>query len=81
MFTRKTVDNNNGGMEMSMFEQTDEKAAIQLESNPGWFKWAGRHPGLVALGALVVAVVALNKSLKIREIEPDTGDEEVPLFI
>ena len=66
---------------MSMFEQTDGKAAIQLESNAGWFEWAGHHPGFVALGALVLAIIALYESPKTREIEPDTDDDEVPLFI
>ena len=64
-----------------MFHQTDEKAATRHESHAGCFNWAVEHPGFMALGAVLVAILAISKSVKIREIEPDTGDEEVPLFI
>jgi hypothetical protein len=64
-----------------MYNQTDRNAAIQLKPRTGWFNWAEQHPGWVVLGALVVAILALNKSLKTPDLEPDPGDEEVPLFI
>jgi hypothetical protein len=68
-------------MEKSMYEQTNRKAAIRFESGPGWLNWAGRHPGFVVLGALVVAILAFTKSPETRDVESDPGDEEVPLFI
>jgi hypothetical protein len=78
---RKTVDKDKGGIEESMYEQTVGKAAIEIERLTGWFNWAGRHPGVVLLGALVMAILALPKSPRTGDIEPDLGDEEVPLFI
>jgi len=63
-----------------MHEQAGGKAANHLERR-GWFNWAGRHPGVELLGALVVAILALQKPPRIEDIERDTSGEEVPLFI
>lgn len=63
-----------------MREQADGKAAFE-PAGPGWFNWIGEHPGVVLLGALVVATLALDNSPKIEYIERDTSGEEVPLFI
>lgn len=64
-----------------MREQTDDKAAIESEHHAHWFNWAGRHPGVVLLGALVMAIIALQKSPGTEDIEHDPGGEEAPLFI
>lgn len=63
-----------------MIYQPNAKASIQNEPHPGGFHWAVEHPGIMALGALLVAILMLSKPLK--EIVPNTGEEEeVPLFI
>lgn len=62
-----------------MREQTRGPAAIESESHTGWFYWTGRHPGVLLLGALVMAILALHESP--RAAESDPGDEEVPLFV
>ncbi len=64
-----------------MREQGGEQTAGQLERHTGWFKWAERHPGLVLLGVLGMAILALPKSPTPEDIERDTSGEEVPLFI
>ena len=64
-----------------MYNQTHGSAAIELNPLTGWFNWAEQHPGFVVLGALLVAVLALNQSLKTVAIDTDSSDEEVPLFI
>ena len=64
-----------------MHEQVPGKAAFQLEPHTGWFNWAERHPGVVLLGALVMAILALQKSPRTEDFERDTSGEEVPLFI
>jgi hypothetical protein len=63
-----------------MREQTAGKETSQL-AGPGWFNWIGEHPGVVLLGALVVATLALENSPEIEDIERDPTGEEVPLFI
>jgi hypothetical protein len=64
-----------------MREQASDKAPIESERHTGWFKWAGRHPGVVLVGALVMAILALSKSPGTDETERNTSGEEVPLFI
>jgi hypothetical protein len=78
---RETVDKKEGGIEKAMREQGDGEAAMQLERPTGWFNWAKRHPGVVLLGALLMAILALPKSPRIEDIELDTSVEDVPLFI
>jgi hypothetical protein len=46
-----------------------------------WFGWAGRHPGVVLLGTMLVVVLALPKPSRSRDVERDTTGEEVPLFV
>jgi hypothetical protein len=79
--SREVVDSNTGGIETSMREQASDKAPIESERHTGWFNWAGRHPGVVLLGALVMAFLALQESPSHEDVERDTSDEEVPLFI
>ena len=64
-----------------MREQSNGTAAIESEYHTHWFNWAGRHPGVVLLGALVMAIMALQKPPCKKDIEHDSGGEEVPLFI
>jgi len=64
-----------------MREQASDKAPIESQRHTGWFNWAGRHPGVVLLGALVMAILALSESPGTEDIERDTSGEEVPLFI
>jgi len=64
-----------------MREQGVGKPAMQPERRAGWFHWAERHPGILLLGALVMAMLALAKPPKTEDIEHDTSGEEVPLFI
>jgi len=46
-----------------------------------WFRWAERHPGVMLMGALVVALMALRMPSKTRDTDRDISGEEVPLFI
>ena len=78
---REAVDSNNGGIETSMREQAADKPPTESERHTGWFNWAGRHPGVVLLGALVMAILALSESPGPEDIERDPSGEEVPLFI
>jgi len=64
-----------------MHEQANGKAANQHKPQTGWFNWAERHPGIVLLGALAMALLALQKLPKAKGIERDPSAEEVPLFI
>jgi hypothetical protein len=64
-----------------MHDQAGNKSAIQLERHTRWFKWAERHPGVVLLSALAMAILALQKSPRTEDIESDASGEEVPLFI
>jgi hypothetical protein len=54
---------------------------IRSEHGTGWLDWAGRHPGLVLLGTLVVAILAFSGSPEPADSELDASGEEVPLFI
>jgi hypothetical protein len=47
----------------------------------GWVDWAGRHPGIVLLGALVTVILSSRMSPRGRQIDDDLPDDEVPLFI
>jgi len=64
-----------------MREQGVGKPAMQPERRAGWFHWAERHPGILLLGALVMAIIALQKSPGTEDIEHDPRGEEAPLFI
>jgi hypothetical protein len=54
---------------------------VRSQSGMGWLDWAGRHPGLVLLGSLAVAMLASSKSPETTDTELDASGEEVPLFI
>jgi hypothetical protein len=54
---------------------------IRPEHGTGWLDWAGRHPGLLLLGTLVVTVLAFSESTGPEDSELDASGEEVPLFI
>ena len=64
-----------------MREQAEDNGTIQNKQSRGWFNWAAGHPGIMLLGALVVAIVALQKVPEPQETDIDPGGEEVPLFI
>lgn len=64
-----------------MHEQARRETTIQHEGHNGWWHWAEQHPGIVLLGALAVAVLALRDSPKTVDLESDPSSEEVPLFI
>ena len=81
MFPPSPADKNMGGIEKSMREQAWDKVTTQLDPLVGWFNWAERHPGIVLLGALAVALLALRESPKSGNTEHDTRGEDVPLFI
>jgi hypothetical protein len=68
-----------GGIENPMRQQ--RVVGIRPEHGAGWLDWAGRHPGLVLLGTLVVAILALSESPEPEDSELDASGEEVPLFI
>ena len=47
----------------------------------GWLEWAGRHPGVILLGSLVLAALLTASQPRQARREADAGAEEVPLFI
>ena len=55
--------------------------APALRPGNRWFAWAGRHPGVILLGAVAVAVLAIPKPTRKHNVESDSAGEEVPLFI
>ena len=59
---------------------TAAKAALLLGKPIGWINWAGRHPGIVLLGALAMTILTFQKSPGTMEPEHESSDEEVPLF-
>jgi hypothetical protein len=69
-----------GGVEEAMGEQCGIPP-VQIERQNGWFNWAERHSGVLLLGALMMAILALPKSPGTADIERDPSGEEVPLFI
>lgn len=64
-----------------MREQAAGEEAVRIERHTGWLEWAGRHPGVVLLGALAMAILALNDPPRTESVECDANGEEVPLFI
>jgi hypothetical protein len=64
-----------------MREQSAGKAASENYKLTGWFNWMGRHPGVVLLGAVVMAILTLQDSPAPEGTEGESSDEEVPLFI
>jgi hypothetical protein len=68
-----------GGIENPMREQ--QTGETRPERGTGWLDWAGRHPGLVLLGSLTIAILAYRNSPEPEDTELDASGEEVPLFI
>jgi hypothetical protein len=64
-----------------MREQTYGQETIEDKQRMEWMRWAERHPGIMLMGALVVALMALRMPSKIRDTDRDISGEEVPLFI
>ena len=64
-----------------MHEQSGSVVPGRFERRRGWLGWAGRHAGLVLLGTLAIAFLALHRHAQPAESERDASDEEVPLFI
>lgn len=64
-----------------MREQTCGQETIEDKQRMEWMRWAERHPGVMLMGALVVAIVALRMPSKTRDTDRDISGEEVPLFI
>ena len=64
-----------------MHNEPRGEAAVRVERASSWFRWAGQHPGVVLLGALAMALLALRKPPQAAVAESDASDEEVPLFI
>jgi hypothetical protein len=46
-----------------------------------WLEWAGRHPGVVLLGTLLLAALLTPTQPSRNQPEADAGSEDVPLFI
>ncbi len=46
-----------------------------------WLNWAGRHPGVMVFGTLLVAALLLAREPSKPLPEVDSAGEEVPLFI
>ncbi len=51
------------------------------ELGTSWIDWAARHPGIVLLGTLVIAILAFSGEPKLEDTDLDSSGEEVPLFI
>ena len=77
----KTADKDKGGVEATMREQAEDNAEIYLGQRSDWLRWPGRHPGIVLLGTLIVAMLAFRKSPPADDAQLDTTAEGVPLFI
>lgn len=63
--------------------QTAGNGGVETGKLIGWVDWAGRHPGIVLLGALVTVILSARMSPRGREIadEDVARDDQVPLFI
>jgi len=57
------------------------KVALEIGKQSGWINWMARHPGLVLLGALAVAILAARQAPDENDPGPDSSQDEVPLFI
>ena len=62
-----------------MREHPHGQAGSELVAN--WLGWPARHPGIVLLGTLVVAILAFSGEPKLEDTDLDSTGEEVPLFI
>lgn len=64
-----------------MCEQPRGHGHTRSALGTSWIDWAVRHPELVLLATLVVAVLAIPDPPKPAGMELDADGEEVPLFI
>jgi uncharacterized membrane protein YdfJ with MMPL/SSD domain len=64
-----------------MREQPRRHEQISSAFGTSWIDWAAHHPGIVLLGTLVVAILALSGAPKPEDTTLDSSGEEVPLFI
>jgi len=53
----------------------------QTRSGHRWYDWAAQHPGVVLLGAVAVALLAVPTPPRTCDVERNPEGEEVPLFI
>jgi len=69
--------------EVTMRVQRAGNGGVEAGKLIGWVNWAGRHPGIVLLGALVTVILSSRMSPRDREFADEDGarDDEVPLFI
>jgi hypothetical protein len=51
------------------------------EDHMGLFEWVGRHPGVLLLGTLFVAVMVLTRETESSQADFFGSEEEVPLFV
>ena len=68
-------------MGIPMLEQPRAHKQTASTLGASWIEWLARHPGLVLLGTLAVAILAFSEPPKQEEAELDVDGEEVPLFI
>lgn len=61
----------------------EQEPVVIAQAGPwaGWLGWVGRHPGLVLLGTLAVAILTLGRPHHAPEAAPATNGEDTPLFI
>lgn len=64
-----------------MYIDKADKAAGEIGRLSGWIHWAGRHPGIMLLGALAMAILSLQEPHKNEGADRDSSGEDVPLFI
>ena len=76
-----SADTDGDDSEMSMRIQTAGEGGVEVGKLIGWIDWAGRHPGIVLLGALVTVILSAQMSPTGAETESAACNDEVPLFI
>jgi hypothetical protein len=64
-----------------MRNQPIDFTSNQYQKHQGWLFWPGRHPGVVLLGTLVVAILAFRGSAPAKDVQTDSTGEDVPLFV
>jgi len=64
-----------------MQEHAIGKAGIEIGKVSGWINWVGKHPGIVLLGTLAVALLSYRQSADAVDAERDSSGDDVPLFI
>ena len=64
-----------------MREAPETQALCHLGTPCGWFIWAKRHPRVMLLGALALAILACRTARRANGVQTGTAGEDVPLFI